>query len=72
MFADFDHARRSRGTPIEVPVDRSHPPSREWAVVCEAAGYAACVAEWEPATPARRADAQRVFEVLLTPESVVF
>jgi|Tabmets5t2r1_1033131.scaffolds.fasta_scaffold01169_3 DNA-binding transcriptional MerR regulator len=68
VFADFDRVRRPRGAPIEVPVDRSHPLSREWALLCEAPGYAACISAWEPPTTERHADGRRPFEVLFTLE----
>lgn len=47
---------------IEVPIDRSHPLSREWAIVCDGPGVSTCLAGWE--RPDRGADGQRVFEVL--------
>ncbi len=55
-FADFDRVRTPRGAPAEIPVDRSHPLAREWAVVCCAADHAACLAAWEPpaTVPGRR------------------
>jgi DNA-binding transcriptional MerR regulator len=66
VFADFDRLRRPREAPIEVPVDRSQPLSREWAVLCEAPGYAACLTAWERPTAERRADGRRPFEVLFS------
>jgi DICT domain-containing protein len=68
VFADFDRVRQPRSAPIEVPVDRSHPLSREWVLLFEAPGYAACLAAWEPPTTERRRDSRRVFEVLFTLE----
>lgn len=83
VFADFDRVRTPPGAPVEVPVDRSHPLAREWAIVCLAAEHAVCMVGWEP--PARpvdvraqdeptRGDAgQRVFESIwsVEPEVVV-
>src|SRR3712207_6047079 len=66
VFADFDRLRRPREAPIEVPVDRSQPLSREWAVLCEAPGYAACLTAWERPTAERRPDGRRPFEVLFS------
>ena len=47
-FADFERVRVPRNGPAEIPVERTHPLAREWAVVCCAAGHAACLAAWEP------------------------
>lgn len=68
VFADFPRVRGPRGGPAEIPVDRSHPLAREWAVVCDAAHHAVCLAAWEPpsATPVR--DGQRVFEAIWSVE----
>lgn len=70
-FADFDRLRRPRGAPLEVPVDRSHPLRREWALVYRSSGCAACVAAWEPPRARRVADSARVFEVLFTLDPAV-
>jgi DICT domain-containing protein len=68
VLADFDEVRRPPGGPIEVPVARSHPLSREWAIVCEAPGHAACLVGWEPPGRGPLADAERLFEVLMSVE----
>ena len=47
VFADFPRSRPNR-TPAELPLDREHPMSREWAIVCDAPGHGACLAGWEP------------------------
>ena len=47
-FADFPRLREVADGPIEVPVDRSHPFSREWTVVCWAPDYGVCLSAWEP------------------------
>jgi DICT domain-containing protein len=71
VFADFDRARTPRGRPAELPVDRSHPLTREWAVVCDARGYAACLAAWEPPPAVQVSDDERVFEAVWSVEPAV-
>lgn len=71
VFADFTRPRtRARG-PIEVPIDTSQPLAREWAVVCEAPGHAACLAAVEVAQSRRRSDAAREFDVIWSVEPAV-
>jgi DICT domain-containing protein len=48
VFADFPAAAGPGEGPAEVPVGRDHPLSREWAVVCDAAGHDVCLFGWEP------------------------
>jgi DICT domain-containing protein len=48
VFADFDRLHVPADGPAEVPVPRDHPLMREWAIVCDAQGHAACLAGWEP------------------------
>jgi DICT domain-containing protein len=48
VFADFAAAAEPVDGPAEVPLGRDHPLSREWAVVCDAAGHDACLFGWEP------------------------
>jgi DICT domain-containing protein len=47
VFADFAAAKAGDG-PAEIPLGRDHPLSREWVVVCDAAGHDACLFGWEP------------------------
>ena len=47
MFADFDRVRARSDAPTEIPVDRTHPLTREWAIVCDADHHAVCLAGWE-------------------------
>jgi DNA-binding transcriptional MerR regulator len=65
VFADFQRLR-PRTRPVEIPLDRSHPLSREWALICEAPAHCVCMIGWEP--PGRRParDGGREFEVLLS------
>jgi DICT domain-containing protein len=69
VFADFARAGTSPGLPAEVPVDRSDPLAREWAIVYESDSSAACLIGREPADS--RIDArssEREFEVVWTVE----
>jgi len=67
-FADFDRLRTPRDGPAEIPVDRSHPLTREWLVVCCAADHAVCLAGWEPPALASGAPRRRVFETIWSVE----
>ena len=66
VFADFPAAAGSAAAPRKVPVPAGVALRREWAIVCEARGYPACLAGWE--FPGQRgvSDADRKFEVLWT------
>jgi DICT domain-containing protein len=68
VFADFRRVRSPRGGPAEVPVDRSHPLAREWAVVCDAAHHAICLAAWEPPSATTVPDEERAFEAIWSVE----
>jgi DNA-binding transcriptional MerR regulator len=69
VLADFEQVRRPPCGPLEVPVNRRHPLSREWAVVCDAPEHGVCLVGWEP--PGRKPGAERRFEVLLSVEPEV-
>ncbi|HET7455945.1 MAG TPA: DICT sensory domain-containing protein [Solirubrobacterales bacterium] len=71
VFADFERLRQPRGAPAELPVDRSHPVSREWALVCAAPEHGVCMVAWEPPGRSHRSDAEREFELLLSVEPAV-
>jgi MerR family transcriptional regulator, light-induced transcriptional regulator len=71
VFADFDRLRRPRRGAAELPVDRAHPVSREWALVCAAPEHGACMVAWEPPGRSRRGDSEREFELLLSVEPAV-
>jgi MerR family transcriptional regulator, light-induced transcriptional regulator len=71
VFADFERARLPRNAPAELPLDRSGPLTREWAVVCEAPGHAACLAGIELPPARRRRDPAREFEVIWSVEPAV-
>jgi DICT domain-containing protein len=68
VLADFARERRPHGGPAEVPIRNIEPLLREWVLVCEADGFAACLAGFErPGTPA----IQRRFETLWSAEREV-
>jgi DICT domain-containing protein len=71
VFADFERLRRPRGGPAELPVDRSHPVTREWALICAAPEHGVCMVAWEPPGRSQADDAQREFELLLSVEPAV-
>lgn len=63
-LADFPALAHPAGGPVEIPVARTHPLAREWAVVVSAGAAQACLAAWEQPTEARPPDRLRRFEVL--------
>ena len=70
VFADFERLREPADAPAELPIERSHPVSREWALVCAAPEHGACMVAWEPPGRTRPGDA-REFELLLSVEPAV-
>ncbi len=68
VLADFPHARSRPTYPLEVPLDADAPLRREWALVCDSPGYAACLAAWEIPEQQQAPDGERVFEALWTVE----
>jgi DICT domain-containing protein len=71
VFADFERVRQQAGAPAELPIDRSHPVSREWALICAAPEHGACMVAWEPPGRRRSGNTRREFELLLSVEPVV-
>jgi DICT domain-containing protein len=71
VFADFERLRTAPDGPVEVPVARGHPLMREWAIVCDAEGHAACLAGWEPPPSDQRERAGRCFESIWSVEPEV-
>ncbi len=71
VFADFERPRLAAQEPVELPVGDSAPLSREWAVVCEAVGHAACLAGVELPPERRTRDMARAFEVIWSVEPTV-
>jgi DICT domain-containing protein len=68
VLADFPRERHPRGAPAEVPIRESDPLMREWVLVCESPGFAACVVGFEP--PGDR-PGERHFETLWSAEREV-
>ncbi|HEX5591717.1 MAG TPA: DICT sensory domain-containing protein [Solirubrobacterales bacterium] len=68
VFADFAKARHPEGAAAELAIDRTHPVSREWALIAEAPTHGACMVAWEPPGRAASADREREFELLLSVE----
>jgi MerR family transcriptional regulator, light-induced transcriptional regulator len=63
VFADFGELREAPRMPAEIPLEVDDPLAREWALVCDAPRYAACLAAWEiPGEP--RPDRERRFEAV--------
>jgi DICT domain-containing protein len=71
VFADFGRVRLPARGPAEIPIDRADPLTREWAVVCEAPGHAACLAGLELPESMSRSDSVREFEVIWSVEPEV-
>lgn len=66
VLGDFPKPRSPKGGPVEIPIDRSHQLSREWAIVCDGPGVSACLAGWQ--RPGPGSDGERVFEMLWSVE----
>ena len=64
VFADFARYASPQGGPSEIPITRERPLMREWVMVCDAPGYSACVAAWEPPHSAGGPILQRTFDSL--------
>jgi MerR family transcriptional regulator, light-induced transcriptional regulator len=64
VFADFERGRERPGPLTEVAVPEGSPMRREWSLICDAPGHAACVAGWERPGQDHRADSDRIFEAL--------
>ena len=64
VLADFRRVRRPRQAPVEVPLRAGQPLAREWAIVCESPGFAACLTGWE-----RPREDERLFEAAWTVEA---
>jgi DICT domain-containing protein len=65
VLGDFGQQRTGEDGLVEVPIDRSHPLSREWAIVCDGPGVSTCLAGWE--RPGGDGG-ERVFEILWSVE----
>jgi DICT domain-containing protein len=68
VLGDFGRPRTDGPGPIEVPIDRSHALSREWAIVCDGPGASTCMAGWERPGGS---GGERIFEMLWCVEAPV-
>jgi DICT domain-containing protein/predicted DNA-binding transcriptional regulator AlpA len=68
VLADFRRTRRPKGAPAEVAIGSSDALMREWVVVCEAPGFAACLVGFE--RPGQPRDS-RSFETIWSAERPV-
>jgi DICT domain-containing protein len=66
VFADFGVSRRPEAGADEVALPVRSPLRREWAVICDGPGWAACLAGWERPVRPGEAPAQRPFEAVWT------
>lgn len=64
IFADFAGPPAPGGSLLEIPVQAASPLRREWAIICDAPGYPACLSGWEIPGQDGTADADRRFEVV--------
>jgi DNA-binding transcriptional MerR regulator len=71
VLATFDRARTPADGPVEVPISRREPIADEWAVICLAPGYSACLIGWETVGTAGLPDGERTFDALLSVEPAV-
>ena len=54
-----------------MPISHAEPIANEWAVICLAPGYSACLIGWETVGTAGLPDAERAFDTLLSVEPAV-
>jgi MerR family transcriptional regulator, light-induced transcriptional regulator len=69
VFADFPSARRPRGGPVELPIERDEALGNEWSLIVDAPGFAASLVAWEQPRTGRNhdeAEADRRFEAVWT------
>jgi MerR family transcriptional regulator, light-induced transcriptional regulator len=70
-LATFENPRTPRDGPVEVPIASADPVADEWAVICLAPGYSACLIGWETVGATGVADGDRAFDALLSVEPSV-
>jgi DNA-binding transcriptional MerR regulator len=71
VLASFEQARSPSDAPVEVPIGSGEPVADEWAVICLAPGYSACLIGWETVGATGLADEDRTFDTLLSVEPSV-
>lgn len=70
-FADFDRSRWRPGAPAEVPIEAGSAMRREWSVICDTPGAAACLIGVERPGQGGPPDRRRAFEAFWTCEPAV-
>lgn len=71
VLACFEEVAAPEGAPVEVPIGSGQPVADEWAVICLAPGYSACLIGWETVDSIGVDDAERTFDALLSVEPSV-
>ncbi|MBS1845480.1 MAG: MerR family transcriptional regulator [Actinobacteria bacterium] len=71
VLATFDEPRTPEAGPVEVPIPGGEPVADEWAVICLAPGYSACLIGWETVGATGLPDRERTFDALLSVEPSV-
>jgi DNA-binding transcriptional MerR regulator len=71
VLATFEEVAKPDGGPVEVPIAGAEPVADEWAVICLAPGYSACLIGWEEVGATGKADHDRSFDALLSVEPAV-
>jgi DICT domain-containing protein len=71
VLADFEGHGSPHASPMEVDLAPESPMRREWVLLCDGPGMAACVAGWERPGQDDTPDADRDFEVVWTLEPQV-
>jgi DNA-binding transcriptional MerR regulator len=71
VLACFEQAQSPPDAPVEVPIGSGEPVADEWAVICLAPGYSACLIGWETVGATGLADGDRTFDTLLSVEPSV-
>lgn len=71
VLATFDEPRTPEAGPVEVPIRSGEPVADEWAVICLAPGYSACLVGWETVAATGLPDGERIFDALLSVEPSV-
>ncbi len=71
VLACFEGVAAPEGAPVEVPIAGGQPVADEWAVICLAPGYSACLIGWERIDATGVPDSERTFDALLSVEPSV-
>jgi DNA-binding transcriptional MerR regulator len=71
VLATFEEPRTPEAGPVEVPIPGGESVADEWAVICLAPGYSACLIGWETVGATGLPDGERTFDALLSVEPSV-